>query len=58
MFTKAMTKAENSSKYAKVFALYEAVKERPKIKAYLESNRRQKYGNGIYRHYEELDIEG
>ncbi|KAK5652425.1 hypothetical protein OQA88_10467 [Cercophora sp. LCS_1] len=58
MFPKAMAKAEKSGKYAKVFALHEAVKERPKIKAYLESDRRQKYSNGIYRYYEELDIEG
>lgn len=58
MFPKAMTKAEKSGKYAKVFSLHEAVKGRPKIKAYLESDRRQKYSNGIYRYYEELDIEG
>jgi glutathione S-transferase len=56
-FPKAMAKYEKEGKHAKVFALYQAVKERPKIKAYLESPRRLKYSNGIYRHYEELDIE-
>ncbi|GAB1313805.1 hypothetical protein MFIFM68171_04015 [Madurella fahalii] len=58
MFPKAMTKLEREGNYAKVFALCQAVAERPKIKAYLESPRRQKYSNGIYRYYEELDIEG
>jgi glutathione S-transferase len=57
MFPKAMAKFEAEGKYPKVFALHDAVKERPRIKAYLESSRRQKYGMGIYRHYEELDIE-
>jgi glutathione S-transferase len=57
MFPKAMTKLESEGKHPKVFALYDAVKERPRIKAYLESPRRQEYGMGIYRHYEELDIE-
>ncbi|KAK3306827.1 glutathione S-transferase [Chaetomium strumarium] len=57
MFRKAMAKAEREGKYAKVFGLYEAVKQRPRIKAYLESSRRQQYSMGIYRYYEELDIE-
>ena len=58
MFPKAMAKLERGGAHSKVFALHTAVKERPKIKAYLESSRRQKYSNGIYRYYEELDIEG
>jgi glutathione S-transferase len=57
-FPKAMAKQEREGKYSKVFALHEAVKARPRIKAYLESPRRQKYANGIYRYYEELDFEG
>jgi glutathione S-transferase len=57
MFTKAMANYESEGKYSKVFTLYDAVKERPRIKAYLESSRRQKYSMGIYRHYDELDIE-
>lgn len=46
---------EDSGDYSGVFKLYEAVKERPKIKAYLESDRRQNYSLGIYRYYAELD---
>ncbi|KAK3941279.1 hypothetical protein QBC46DRAFT_259085 [Diplogelasinospora grovesii] len=57
-FPRAMAKLEREGNYPKVFALYAAVKERPKVKAYLESPRRQKYSNGIYRYYEELDFEG
>ncbi|KAL2127031.1 hypothetical protein VTI74DRAFT_11441 [Chaetomium olivicolor] len=57
MFPKAMAKLEHEGKHAKVFELHRAVAERPKIKEYLESSRRQKYSNGIYRYYEELDIE-
>lgn len=55
-FPKAMDAAEESGKYDGLFKLYEAVKERPKIKEYLASDRRQKYGNGIYRYYPELDM--
>ena len=58
MFPKALAKLKREGKCDKVLALYEAVKARPRIKAYLESERRQKYSNGIYRYYEELDIEG
>ncbi|KAK3328537.1 hypothetical protein B0T19DRAFT_356418 [Cercophora scortea] len=58
MFPKAMAKLESKGEHAKVFALHKAVAARPRIKAYLESPRRQKYSNGIYRYYEELDIEG
>ncbi|KAF8543646.1 glutathione S-transferase [Trichophaea hybrida] len=35
---------------------YERVKSRPRIKAYLESERRQKYSMGLFRHYLELDV--
>ncbi|KAK2070449.1 hypothetical protein P8C59_004939 [Phyllachora maydis] len=56
-FPKAMTKLEKEGAYSKVFALHQAVKEVPKIKAYLASDRRQKYGKGLYRYYEELDFE-
>ncbi|KAK3325140.1 glutathione S-transferase [Apodospora peruviana] len=58
MFRKAVKKLEKDGNYSKVFALHEAVKQRPNIKDYLESDRRQQYSNGIYRYYEELDIEG
>ena len=57
MFPKAVAKYEKSGDYSHVFEHYDAVKDRPKIKEYLASDRRQKYSMGIYRHYEELDIE-
>lgn len=38
-----------------MFKLYDAVKERPNIKAYLESERRTDYAEGIWRHYPELE---
>lgn len=56
-FPKAVGKCRASGKYDKVFALYDAVLERPKIKAYLESERRQKYSLCIWRYYSELDVE-
>ena len=56
-FPKWIAKAKESGKYEKVFALYERVKSRDRIKSYLESDRRQKYSLGIYRHYPELDDE-
>ncbi|OTB04550.1 hypothetical protein M426DRAFT_320670 [Hypoxylon sp. CI-4A] len=55
-FRKAMSSAERSGKYSRVFKLYDAVKERPRIKEYLASKRRQNYSLGVYRYYEELDI--
>lgn len=54
-FPKCVAKLRESGKYEKVFGLYERVKGRDKIKAYLDSDRRQNYGMGIYRHYPELD---
>ncbi|KAI6714637.1 hypothetical protein PZA11_004919 [Diplocarpon coronariae] len=54
-FPKAMARIEKQGNFGKVFELYERVGSRPKIKAYLASERRQKYGMGIYRHYPELD---
>lgn len=47
--------AKVGPEYAKVTALYERVKAAPRIKAYLESDRRQQYSMGIFRHYPELD---
>lgn len=54
-FPKCVAKLRESGKYEKLFGLYERVKGRKKIGAYLESERRQRYGNGVYRHYPELD---
>lgn len=56
-FPKAMERIEKEGKFKSVFGVYEAVKSRPKIEEYLKSERRQKYGLGIYRHYPELDEE-
>jgi glutathione S-transferase len=56
-FPKAVARLEATGEYSRVFKNYEAVNDRPKIKAYLESDRRQKYSMGIYRHYPELDEE-
>ncbi|CAH0015626.1 unnamed protein product, partial [Clonostachys rhizophaga] len=56
-FPKAVKTLHDSGNYNRVFILYDAVKKRPKIKQYLESNRRQAYSNGIYRYYPELDNE-
>ncbi|KAI0424621.1 hypothetical protein F5Y09DRAFT_335609 [Xylaria sp. FL1042] len=55
-FRKAISAAQTSGKYVHVFQLYDAVKERPKIKEYLASKRRQSYSQGIYRYYPELDL--
>ncbi len=55
-FPKAVKAMQESGGYHRVFQLYRAVEERPRIKTYLESSRRQKYGNGIYRYYEEIDV--
>jgi glutathione S-transferase len=38
-----------------VFALYDAVKDRPNIKEYIASGRKAEYGEGIWRHYPELE---
>ena len=47
---------KDTGKYDKVFALYEAVKARPRIAAYLASDRRHQFSMGVYRHYPELDL--
>ncbi|RDA91368.1 hypothetical protein CP533_0027 [Ophiocordyceps camponoti-saundersi (nom. inval.)] len=54
-FPKTMKKMKDSGKYNDVFQLYEAVKQRPRIKAYLSSDRRATYSSGIWRHYPELE---
>ncbi|MBZ6370418.1 MAG: glutathione S-transferase family protein [Microbacterium hominis] len=52
-FPKRMAKLE--PEYPKLMKLYTSVKEAPRIKAYLESERRQTYSMGVFRYYEELD---
>ena len=56
-FPKAIENLKQSGKFEKVFALYERIKEREHIKAYVESDRRKEYSMGIYRHYPELDAD-
>lgn len=56
-FPKSIEKLEKSGDYDGVFKLYQAVKERPNIKQYLESDRRAAYSDGIYRYYPELEEE-
>ncbi|KAK6222670.1 hypothetical protein LQW54_000851 [Pestalotiopsis sp. IQ-011] len=58
-FPKARKQARESGKYARVFKLWEDVKARPNIAAYLASDRRQKYQKfGVYRYYEDNDFTG
>ena len=45
-------------KYPKVIALRDRVAALPRIAAYLASDRRQPFGEGIFRHYPELDGAG
>ena len=54
-FPKCMEHLKESGDYQQVFTLYDRVRRRGKIKAYMASTRRQKYGRGIYRYYPELD---
>ena len=54
-FPKCVERLEGSGKYRRVFELRERVRQLDNVKAYLGSERRQKYGMGIYRYYEELD---
>jgi glutathione S-transferase len=50
-----MAALRQSGKYDGVFKLYDEVKRRPNIKAYLASERRRPYSDGIWRHYPELE---
>lgn len=54
-FPKRMAALKDSGRYKNVFALKERIEGEPGIKEYLASGRRNKYGMGIFRHYEELD---
>jgi glutathione S-transferase len=56
-FPQAMTRLE--PKYPLVAALHDRVAARPRIAAYLTSNRRVAFNqHGIFRHYPELDVVG
>ena len=56
-FPKCVERLRGGGKYGKVFALYDRVKALSKVSEYLGSERRMRYGMGIYRHYPELDDE-
>ncbi|KAL9127466.1 MAG: hypothetical protein Q9217_003666 [Psora testacea] len=56
-FPRAMEKVRKEGMYGRVFMLYDRIKGMKEIEEYLGSERRMKYGKGIYRHYPELDIE-
>ncbi|WP_404711090.1 glutathione S-transferase [Sphingomonas sp. MMS24-J13] len=52
-FPKRMETLEKDTR--RLVKLHDAVAEIPRIKAYLASDRRQAFSNGIFRHYPELD---
>lgn len=54
-FPKYIKKTRDSGEYSKLWEHYERVKGQEKVGRYLGSERRQKYGMGIFRHYPELD---
>jgi glutathione S-transferase len=56
-FPKLIERLKKSGKYDKVWKLYDTVKQVGGVAKYLESDRHLKYGNGIWRHYPELDDE-
>jgi glutathione S-transferase len=56
-FPRAMARLE--PQYPRVVALHDRVAARPRVAAYLSSNRRIAFNqHGIFRHYPELDVEG
>lgn len=57
-FPKAVRRLREKGGLEGVWGLYERVKGREGVRGYLESGRRLGYGNGIWRYYEELDVEG
>ena len=57
-FPKWVKRVREEKKFERVWDLYERVKGLDGIREYLGSERRLRYGMGIYRHYPELDLEG
>lgn len=55
-FPKALGRIRDGGEFKGVFGLYERVGGRERIRSYLGSERRMRFGNGIYRHYPELDV--
>lgn len=56
-FPKAVGRCREGGLYRRVFEHQERLKGVQGVKEYLGSERRLGYGNGIYRHYPELDVE-
>lgn len=56
-FPKRVHQLQQSGKYGKVFALCDRIAARPNVSRYMNSDRRQDYSMGIWRHYPELDGE-
>lgn len=54
-FPRRIAALKHRQEYTRVWAHHDAVAKLPAIRTYLASGRRQPYGNGIYRHYPELD---
>ncbi|KAL8787394.1 MAG: hypothetical protein Q9213_002277 [Squamulea squamosa] len=54
-FPKAVRKLRDGGEYKGIWALYEKIGGMESVKAYLGSERRQPYGDGVWRYYEELD---
>ncbi len=52
-FPKAMRRIEKD--VPRVVALHDLVAKRPRLRAYLESDRRLPFSGGVFRHYKELD---
>ncbi|OAA72816.1 hypothetical protein LEL_08600 [Akanthomyces lecanii RCEF 1005] len=51
-----MAHLDESCKHRRVFGHWEQARARPRIAKYLASDKRQKYGNGIYRYYPDGDV--
>ena len=56
-FPKAVGRCREGGEYGRVWAHQERVGGVEGVREYLGSERRLGYGNGIYRYYEELDVE-
>ncbi|KAK6360897.1 hypothetical protein TWF730_007012 [Orbilia blumenaviensis] len=56
-FPKKVEELKTTEGFEDLFAWYEALKGEEWLKDYLASKRRLPYGDGIFRHYEELDVD-
>ncbi|PWN54081.1 hypothetical protein IE53DRAFT_383382 [Violaceomyces palustris] len=56
-YPRLMASLERKGDYGGVFGLKRHVGGWDKVKGYVESGRRRKFSNGLYRHYPELDAE-